>query len=261
MDPIPVETQLSFESSLSFTGMTKEEFEADNATQLAVRTTFANSMKNTTAEDVTIVNCSVVSSSRRLSDTVVDRKTLKAGSSATGDVFSGDVHSLLRTRSLVVLNGLQVTMAVQIILEELGFTVAESATVYDDMSHDLNEKVSTGAFATELAVELVVFSGTSSLVVDNSSLVVSNFTVTVVDTPNPTLEPVVSPSNDGELNSSQVTIIAVVVPITVIGIMLAVAYVFTSGRHQLKSRSKAYDAEGELHVTTVQANSSCEVVL
>eukprot|EP00600_Ochromonadales_sp_CCMP1393_P009474 CAMPEP_0174972472 /NCGR_PEP_ID=MMETSP0004_2-20121128/10650_1 /TAXON_ID=420556 /ORGANISM="Ochromonas sp., Strain CCMP1393" /LENGTH=271 /DNA_ID=CAMNT_0016222703 /DNA_START=268 /DNA_END=1083 /DNA_ORIENTATION=+ len=202
VDPYPIETELVFESSLEMTGTTASDFNSDTAAQNAVIETYADTLENTTSDDVTITN---------VTDTTRRRLYSLRSESERSDSFPDLLTSFFQMGNPSHENGkqdlstgIEITVEVKLILEKLGFTTSDGAAVYETLKDQLTTAVSDGDLGSTLTTKLSSSGSAITLTVDTASLTVSNATVVVAKTPSPTAPPTAPPTVEptGDVGSS-----------------------------------------------------------
>jgi hypothetical protein len=124
-------------------------------------------------------------------------------------------------------SGVMVTLQVQIVLEQLGFTVSDAATVYGTLSDSATSAVTGGSFGTTLNSKLLDAGSDTFVAVDTSAFAVGAFATAVGKTPRPTAAPTVVPSVSPTLQSDATTgttgggndsaVVTIIVIVSVIG--------------------------------------------
>lgn len=167
----PTKTRLSFECSVEISGTDKTAFNSDSAAQQALRYTTAMCMQNVSADQVHMAN---------FTDVTVRRLSIADSNVGT--------HANAHTQA----TGILVTMGIEVILEALGLTAADSEALYTALTDRAAHAVSTGDFNIALADLLVELGSSTTLAVNPASFESYDYTLLVVATPRPHPRPLLS---------------------------------------------------------------------
>ena len=208
---------------MDLVGTDKNTFINDAAAQQAVIDSFAAGMNGTSEDQVFIANITD-SSGRRLS------------------------HLHLRSDLQTSAAGIAITLEVRRILEKLGLTSNDGAALHASMAAQVTTAVASGDFSTRLASRLAALGSPMTLTPQTETFNVGDYTLRVVETPAPSLQPVESPqqptSNTASGASTQPGLsVGAVVGIAVAAFMVAlfiVVYFYYKYRGKSKGKCLAY---------------------
>eukprot|EP01032_Pedospumella_encystans_P023120 gene23120-26178_t len=152
-------------------------------------------------------------------------------------------HLYLRSDLQTSAAGIAITLEVRRILEKLGLTSSDGAALHALMAAQVTTAVSTGDFTTRLASRLTALGSPMTLTPQTETFNVGDYTVRVVETPAPSLQPVESPqqptSNTASSASTQPGLsVGAVVGIAVAAFMVAL-FILVCFYYKFRGKSKA----------------------
>eukprot|EP01032_Pedospumella_encystans_P022662 gene22662-25671_t len=153
---------------MDLVGTDRNTFINDAAAQQAVIDSFAAGMNGTSEDQVFIANITDTSG-RHLS------------------------HLYLRSGLQTSAAGIAITLEVRRILEKLGLTSSDGAALHASMAAQVTTAVSSGDFTTRLASRLTALGSPMTLTPQTETFNVGDYSLRVVETPAPSLQPVESP--------------------------------------------------------------------
>lgn len=264
VDPFPYQTSLTFAAELRILGIDRASFLADAHLSTAVTVAFASILHRIEAESVTILSVTEATTRRyrRLRSSSTGRGVGTVGTAGRWDASSysgsgpnatritskaGSVTSVQgrqielprpaqattgnRSQEMTMLDSaVLVELQVRIILEILGFTIADSDLVYGTLSAAAVSAVTGGTYITALNNKLLDYGSDAFVSVDSSAFTVGSYTTAVVKTPSPTrmpssapaLLPTIARSTSGRGGDRQaVTIIVIVSVIGSVAILVS----------------------------------------
>jgi len=202
-----MKTEVSFQCNMDLVGTDKHRFMNDTAAQQAVIDSFAAGMNGTSEDQVFITNITDTSG-RRLSHVAESNK-----------------HHL-RSGVQTAAAGIAITLEVRRILEKMGLTSSDAAALHASLTSQLTAAVTSGDFTARLATRLSELGSTMTLTPQTETFSVGDYTLRLVETPAPSLQPVQTPeqppSNTASSAASEPDLsVGTVVGITVASLLVA----------------------------------------